>query len=129
MAITKQMFPQFRADLDAALKVLGDKYGVTMSLGTIRYSDNEFSGKLTAVSKEATGGVDEGNVKWRAAFLKNANRYGMSPNDLGKDVTLSGIKYKIVGARPKADQPLVLQKPNGAFIASFAEPVRSALGK
>jgi hypothetical protein len=131
MAITRAMFPKFRTDLDDALKALGDKYGVTMSLGTIRYSDTEFSGKLMAVSKEATSGVeaDDGNLKWKAAFLKNARVYGLTPEDLGKDIVLSGITYKIVGARPKAGQPIVLKRSNGSFIASYAEPVRSALGK
>lgn len=129
--ITKAMFPQFRADLAAALRGLEDKYGVTMSMERITYTDSTFSGKLTAVSKEATAGVgaDDGSAKWKAGFLKNACRYGLTPNDLGKEVVLSGVTYKIVGARPKAGQPIVLKKPSGAFIASSAEPVRNALYK
>lgn len=129
--ITKAMFPQFRADLAAALKVVEDKYGLTMSMDRITYTDSTFSGKLTAVSKDATTGVDadDGSAKWKAGFLKSARSYGLTPDDLGKEVVLSGVTYKIVGARPKASQPLVLKKPSGAFIASFAEPVRTALGK
>ncbi|RWZ87273.1 MAG: hypothetical protein EO766_12170 [Hydrotalea sp. AMD] len=128
MAITKEMFPQFRADLAAALVDVEKKYGVKLSLGTITYTPTTFTSKMTAVSNDATpDNTEDGSVKWQAGFLKSAGRYGMKASDLGKEVTVSGVKYTIAGARPKASNPIVLRKANGSHVASAVEPVYKAL--
>lgn len=128
MAINKQMFPQFRTDFAAAVAAVEQKYGVKLSLGTINYDANTFTSKMTAVSTDATAAApDAGNIKWQANFLRTASRYGMKATDLGKEVTMGGMKYTLAGARPKADAPIVLRKPSGAYIAMPAEPVRQVL--
>jgi len=39
---------QFRTDFQEAIKVLEEKYGCHISLGTLRYDSNEVRGKMTA---------------------------------------------------------------------------------
>ena len=45
----KQQVIQFRKDFQEAIKGLEEKYGCTISLGTLRYDSNEVRGKMTAV--------------------------------------------------------------------------------
>ena len=58
MEINGNTLDAFIADLKAALAPLQDKYGVTISLGRITYSDEQFSGKLTVVNGQDTEEVE-----------------------------------------------------------------------
>lgn len=44
----KQKVSDFRGDFQSAVKELEKKYGVQISLGTIRFDANELRGKMTA---------------------------------------------------------------------------------
>jgi len=48
-------FPSIRSDIDAALKVVAEKYGVTFKIGSITYNTTEFRTKLECVCND---GVD-----------------------------------------------------------------------
>lgn len=128
MKFTKDCFPAIRADLAAALKQVGDKHGIALSIGNISFTENTFSTKLSAVS--GTVGDNDGdvaNVKWRSSFLRSAFKYGLTAADLDRQVTIGSVTYTIAGARPKAQKPIVLQRPDGSFIAASALSVRANL--
>ena len=131
--IDKNMLAQVRIDLNAALAIVGKKHGIDMTIGSISYSANSFSTKISAVSKdvvpaETVGGVSIDNVKWKKNFLDYARTYGLTPNDLGRTFTSRGIQYALVGARPKARLPLVGKQINGtSCIAVSASTVKSTL--
>lgn len=130
MKFTKQNLPEVRADIAAALKQVGDKHGIALSIGHVSYTEDTFSTKLSAVSSNVTDNDgDSENVKWKSNFLRTAFKYGLKPSDLDKQVTIGCITYTIVGARPKAQKPIVLQRPDGSFVAFASAPVVSCLNK
>lgn len=118
-----------RDDIAIALQAVEKKYNIKMSLGAIRFDNNQFGGKLTAVTANSTSATVEGNVKWQAAFLRYAPFYGLQASDLGKSFNLRGEEVTLVGARPNAKNPLVLKKSNGNFIAVDIAVVKNSLGK
>ena len=48
MALDRQTVKAFRNDFQDAVKTLETKYGMTVSLGTIRFNGHELRGKMTA---------------------------------------------------------------------------------
>jgi len=63
----KQNLKQIRADIDAALKAVEDKYGMKVSLGSIRFDANTFSGKLTAAVGKAAETTENGRRRSKVA--------------------------------------------------------------
>ena len=123
-------FGQLRIEINAALAAVGEKHGIQMSIDRITYTDTTFRCKLNAVIKDAAPTVESANsqvVKWKSQFLANPSRFGMKSTDLGRDVILRGIKCIIIGARPKANCPIVVQKPDGSFAAHHESTIQSAL--
>ena len=125
----KQNLAQVRVALDKALAQVQDEFGIKISVGSISFQANSFSTKLTAVVSAPTAATSEvdGNAKWQAAFHSHARFYGFQPSDLGRSVEVGGIKYIIVGMRPKARDKMVLQKPGGGFVAMSEELVKMKL--
>lgn len=52
--LNKQKVQSFRGDFEKAVAQLEKDYGVTISLGTIRFDSNELRGKMTARVGKAT---------------------------------------------------------------------------
>lgn len=126
----KANLKQVREDLNTALEAVAKKHGIQLSLGAITFSPESFSAKLTAVipSDGAEAGAQSGQAtKWAANFKTHARAFGMKPEDLGKVIKIRGADHSIVGMRPKAKSPLVLKKPDGAFIAYDVEPLIALL--
>jgi hypothetical protein len=86
------MSPEFlkkvRADLNAALKSVGEKHGLTFDIGSISYRDDHFTTKLQGVK---VGGkpAEAHRYEEAAALLK------LPP--LGTEFTLKGEKYATKG--------------------------------
>jgi len=128
MSFNKQNLKTIRADINAALKAVETKHNMKLSIGNIRFHAEEFRTTLTAATGEAaTKEAPSSETKWRAAFMRNLF-IGVSQTDLDKEITLRGKKYTIVGARPKAQAPLVLKEVlTGKYIAASELEVRDAL--
>lgn len=122
-----------RSDMDKALEEVSKKYGITLGIGSIRFTENDFTCRITSVVKTAggTNTTDDSdtkvNPKWTVAFLKNYFWMGLKKDDLGKTFKLRGETVKLVGARVKATYPLVVEKANGKFMAVSKEEVIAAL--
>ena len=126
-----------RADLDAALKSVAEKHGMKLSVGNIKYSSDNFKVSLIGLIGEAAGASDDTGreVKWRREYLRQAiylfneldHLEGKVPN-LDTKLTFRGAEYTIVGARPRAANPIVLKKVlGGKLIAVSTADVMSAL--
>lgn len=121
-----------RVDLNAALAEVAKKHGIVMSAGSMSYRENSFTCKVTAVTK--VGGVEQAdedtsgtsNAKWQKAFLDNCVFMGLKKSDLGATFKMSGENVTIVGARPKANQPIVISR-NGKFVATSVASVKFAM--
>lgn len=112
MRFDKSKVKTVRADIDAALASVEKKHGVKFSLGTIRFTANDFRAKLECVSTVTSNGsaVNADQVK----FENQAARFGIRTDSFGKTFTYFGDRYKIVGLNPRAKKyPVQAQGPRG----------------
>jgi hypothetical protein len=103
-------FDNIRKDLDAALKEVGDKYGMAFSMGAIRYDDLSFHGKLTASKLNDDGKRSESPqiMKWRQGLERSGYRWGVRLEVGDKFMDLSTkTEFIIVGMRPRAKHKVV----------------------
>lgn len=125
----KQNLATIRKDIVAALVEVAAKHGITLALGTINFTGESFSSKLTAMIKD--GDVDDTmsakQMKWAKDFKAYAFSFGLKAEDLGKKVTIGSTEYVIVGARPRARQNIVMRNPNGGFNVQEASIVAKFL--
>ena len=121
-----------RVAINEALASVEKQFGIKLDIGNISFSDNQFTTKLTALAGQAasaatnTDGDRQANSKWVSDFMKYARSLGFSQSDLGREVTIAGRKMKLVGARPRANLPLVVQV-NGEFKAYGIEAYKKAM--
>jgi hypothetical protein len=121
-----------RADIDKALAAVAKQHGIDLGIGTIRFESTSFRTTLTASIKStstASAKSEPTNVNptWVANFKKYAVMFGLKETDLNKQIKYRGKTLTIVGIRPKANAPLVLQRVTGGCVAVSAESVISAL--
>ena len=100
MDINGNTLNAFRADLNAALAPLQEKYNVTITLGRITYGAEEFSGKLSVVN-----GRDPDEVE-RNRFDENVWKYehlGLKKGMFNRIfIGLDGERYAIRGFNTKS---------------------------
>ena len=108
MEINKNTLTEFRRDFKEAVAGLEEKYGVTISLGSISYSENDFTSKLTV-----NNGHDKDDIAQRE-FDRDVWKYAHL--GLGKGmykrifIGLDGNRYAILGFNTKAPKyPLIIR--------------------
>ena len=130
--INESTIKTLRAEFQAALDAVAAKHGLSAGMGRITYDHTQtnFRCKLEVVTKTkivkevVTGDVAQAvetdgdfDPTWAANFKRYAGMLGMTPNDLGKEVTVHGKKFIIAGYRPKARNKMVLRRPTGGHVA------------
>ncbi len=117
-----------RTEIDAALEVVGEKYGIILKGGNAKYTAQNFTMKIegSVVSSDGTE-ITRDAVN----FQRYAGVFGFQPDDLGRAVKLSdGKTYTISGLRPSAPKrPILLRDARGRDIIAMAAPVLRALGR
>ena len=124
-SFNKPVIRALRSEIERALKTVADKHGISLSLGTIRFSAGEFRGKLTARTYTTTAsGINlftKNNMSPNGFYggapgnsmLENAlERFGM-PKTVRRFEAF-GTVYTLVDAklsRPK--YPFIAQGPRG----------------
>lgn len=114
-----------QSDIDAALAEVAKKYGIQLDTGSIRFSDNQFTTKITA----KTG---DGSNAARDTWNLYCFRGGLKATDFGKTFTsTSGNEFKIVGWNPKGKKYNVIAERvrDGGSYKFPASQVRTALNK
>src|SRR5579863_1772678 len=90
----KPVLKMIRQDLDAALKTVGAKYNITLSLGSIGYQADSFSGRLKATINDASGTT----ISPAALELKKyAKSYLGAKFDANQTYIINGQPAKIIG--------------------------------
>jgi len=92
--IDKQLLADFRKDFEETVKSLEQKYGLVISLGSIRYSPDSFEAKIECKEGESRDDVNEKEFK---IYCKT---YGLQPEDYDRRFAFQGKSYVIVGVRP-----------------------------
>lgn len=111
-----------RASIVAKLKEVEAEFGINLTDGNIRFSENSFTMKL-----EATTGnpADAAKEKWDAYCF----RIGMRPEDFGKTFNVRGDEFRIDGyiTKGKKYQVSVSKTSNGRGYKMTASMVKGAL--
>ena len=109
--ITTKMLDEFRKDLNEALKPLEQKYGLSIDVGRITYSPNDFSLRLssTDVKEAMKNGLSPEKAIWDA----NCKLYGFKEDDFNKTISLQGRNFKIVGITPNCRKNGILIEDMG----------------
>ena len=96
MVFNKKGFEVFRTDVQAALKEVAEKHGVTIDPGKITYSDFDFTMQLKVVK-------NDGNVDGKKAlFEQQCVVYGFEKSDYEREFSLNGKRFKLTGFNPKS---------------------------
>lgn len=94
------------ARANAALKVLGEEFGLTITVkGGGQFSDSTFQTKVEFALPSAGG---ELMTTEATAFRLNARLYGLQPDDLFREFTYAGKRVKIVGLKTRAHKMPIL---------------------
>jgi hypothetical protein len=112
MNFNKSNLSAIRSDITAALAAVEKKHGVSFKLGNIRYSDNDFRGKLECFSASDNSGnaVDVAKQNFESkAFL-----IGVDKSAFGKSFRSNGRKFTITGVNTRANKyPIQASTANG----------------
>ena len=94
--VTKDFLKESRELIDAELKALGDKLGVTFRAGSGSYETDGSAGhyKLEIVAKGANPA--------QSKFNRVCHLYNLKPEDFGKTLKISGREFKLVGLNTRA---------------------------
>ena len=97
MEITRKVLQDIRPEIDDALTIIGEKYGIEMKVGNGVYGGLDGSFKLLL---KTTG--ENGETADSRNFKLYGHRYGMDTEWLGQSFKHgSGISYTIAGLNPK----------------------------
>jgi hypothetical protein len=96
MVITRKSLGDFKADFNEAVKELGIKYGVSISVGAISYQANEFSTKITVQNKTINGVDSE-----QADFERYAPIFGFEAKDYKQILKIQGKNHYFIGFKLK----------------------------
>lgn len=119
---TKANLPTIRADIDTALAAVASKYGITLELGNIRFSEGQFTSKLTATAAETK--TDAARVNWEA----HAIRFGLEDSMFGKRFTIAGKRLEICGIKPRNRKyPVLARSTSGEVYKLSVRQLLSAI--
>lgn len=103
--MTKDEFKMLSNEIEEVLQKVGDKYGVDISGGNIRYSNIDATMQLKLAKKLVDGKPYE-----QAEFEKYCYQYGLTPNDYKRKIEANGTTYVLIGLNPKAPKyPLLVE--------------------
>jgi len=91
-AFTRANVRSFSDEVTATLEALAKKHGVSVTRGTGRFSDRQYTVKLQ---------FDIVNLAEKSSFELHARSLGLAPTDFGREFISQGTVYKIVGVRPR----------------------------
>jgi hypothetical protein len=103
--ITKPKLKQLRTYIDEDVnKLLQEKFGVRLDIGSIRFDSNQASGRMTITSTENLG-VEGRDAKLLADFKNGLWKYkhlGLTESHHGKMFAYNGETWKLVGLNTRA---------------------------
>lgn len=99
MEMTKAMLKKFRDDFAQSVKELEKEYDVSISLGSISYSDTEFTSKVTVKSTSDVAQNKEIENKQKE-FATYAMMFGFKPEDYNREFIVQGKTFKLIGFNP-----------------------------
>tara|TARA_R110000851_G_scaffold196444_3_gene347417 strand:+ start:14218 stop:14607 length:390 start_codon:yes stop_codon:yes gene_type:complete len=101
MEMNKNTLTNFRNDFKVMATMLEEQYGLSVSLGAIRYSrdSTNFTCKLTATN---VGDLAPNDNVEQAKFNVNAKRFGFQESDFNRETSIYGKPHTLVGFNSNA---------------------------
>jgi hypothetical protein len=140
MAFTRDSLRALRATLDVALTQVGATHGVALSIGTLTFTGDRATARLTLLSAAPVAPmampatptlpeVDPVEAE-RARFAAFASRLGLLPDDYGKSVRLSGRAFTLCGIKPDSPvYPVIARSERGTSYKFPLDETLRALGR
>jgi hypothetical protein len=112
-AFDRKNLQALRTDIDAALKAVGDKHGISLKLGRGTFSAETATFKLELGTVSDTGVVV---TKEAQDFKTYALMFGLKPEHLGQSFKdFDGHSYKVVGLKVRSPKfPVLVERADGA---------------
>lgn len=120
---------EIRTEIDNALKSVSDKFKISLKVGNITYSANEFRAKLeAAIQTSNASGMSTKQIK----AIENLRNYGdmfdVSEKDLNKTFTSGNRTFKFVGLMPSRPKfPVLAEDVKTNKLFKFNESVLKQL--
>lgn len=123
MEFSNEEFKNFRKDVLNTLKIIEEKYSVTIDVGNIRYRAFDFDMKLNVVKNDTA--VDGK----RALFEQDCISYGFAASDYEKEFVLGKDKFKLIGFNRKArtNTCMLCRVSDGKMYTANEDIVKKAL--
>lgn len=124
--LTKDKLQQFRDVFDETAKVIQEKTGIIVSLGTINYSSDTFTVKLTGYENQVPSRLERYAKDWKTY----AKSFGLDSIALGSSFSHEGKVFEIAGLDIKARLYHVVAKAveNGYLFSFPVDVIRKAFG-
>lgn len=91
-------YQTIRHELEQAILKIGEKHGFTGSIGAIIYNDIGFRCTLTAKANETSTGQSGAELE----YAKYATKFKYKKDTFGKEFSMQGQTFRIIGVNPKA---------------------------
>jgi hypothetical protein len=119
---------QLREDSASSLSAIEKKFGIKLSIGTIRFNAQEFSAKLSGILVEkGAEGISSEEIKYKKALETCGNWFfrdtKLSIKDYGKVFTSRDKKYTFIGIATKRRKFPIVGKSADGKIVLFTEAV------
>lgn len=95
---TRSEHTRLSAAINAALKQVGDDFGVDLTPVGGVYGNNNAHVKVSVTVRDTGAGMSSSESEFR----RMASLYGMKPDWYGEAVILQGTAYEICGIKPSA---------------------------
>lgn len=100
-------------DIEAALKAVEEKHGVTIGFGRITYDNAKYSSKFTV----SVGDADQAA---KTEFDRYCFRFNVKPEAFGTSFRAHGEEFTICGIKPKARKMPILARNAAGTVYKFA---------
>jgi hypothetical protein len=120
---TRRNLRELRAEVDEALERIGRGHGVAIQVGS-----GSFTGAAARFKVELRITENPAERIEAAEFRRHAALLGLRPDDLGREFTIQGTAYRIIGAKlSRRKYPIIAENARGTKYAFSAQEVRRAL--
>ena len=100
MTFTRNDVKLMRDELQKELDEFAAERGIKITFGNATFNDTEIHFKVDIVG----AGEDNERERW----VEQSKYFGLSADDYGKEITVGGERFKVVGIKPKARKNCII---------------------
>lgn len=123
---------ELRPEIQAVLDMIHHEYGVKIELGSMSFSADKFTARITGYAGEEAdkGRSERRENEFEQCFRLQSFLLGLKETDLGKKFGMGGKDYILIGMKPKAQKYPLLGKDveTGKTFKFSVDSVKAGLG-